>query len=49
MIDDILNDPDLRPTQEYQMKIAQNALFIRNFIKDVNPDNLVLEFCEERY
>ena len=49
IVDDVLNDPALRPTKEYQMKIASNAQFIRDFIKDLEAEAVVLEFCEERY
>lgn len=49
--DDILDDPELAKTlgDEWKLKIANNAALIRNFVKELQAENVVLEMCEERY
>ena len=34
---------------EWKLKIANNAALIRNFVKELQAENVVLEMCEERY
>ena len=36
-------------TQEHKLNVAKNAALIRDFIKQVGADNVVLEMCDERY
>ena len=33
----------------HKLNIAKNAATVRDFIKKVEADNLVVEMCEERY
>ena len=36
-------------TKEEQLEIAKNSKLIRNIIKDVKPETVVLEMCQDRY
>lgn len=36
-------------TKEEQLAIAKNARVIRELIKDVKPESVVLEMCQDRY
>lgn len=52
MIDDIMDDQTeskAQKTEEYLNKIIENSLTIRNVIKEIQADNLVLELCDERF
>ena len=52
LYDDILDDPEFAKTQqtdEWKLKIINNSVLIRNLIKDLQAENVVLEMCEERY
>ena len=51
LVDDILDDPEFAKSQpqEWQMKIVDNAALIRDFIKDLQAESVVLEMCDERY
>ncbi len=51
IVDDILDDPEFAKTQgdDWRMKIINNAHLIKNFIKEIQPENVVLEMCDERY
>ena len=47
MIDD-LGVPN-RETEEHKEAISKNSAMIRDFLKEISPEQLVLEMCEERY
>lgn len=50
--DDLINDDDRKKMnhgEEWNLKIANNASLIRNVIKDLQAENVVLELCDERY
>lgn len=54
LVDDILNDTsDLQKDQlklkQYQLDIAKNAALVRDFIKELQPEEIVLELCDERF
>ena len=52
LYDDIMIDPEHAKTQhteEWKVKVATNAQLIRNVIKDLQAENVVLEICDERY
>lgn len=51
LVDDILDDPEFKKTQgkEWRLKIAKNAQFVRNFIKELKAENVVLEMCDDRF
>ena len=53
-MDDILNDTsDLQKDEvrlkEYQLRIGKNAALVRDFIKELQPEEIVLELCDERF
>lgn len=54
-IDDDLGlvDKDFKEESEsqlqYQLKIADNVRLIRDVIRDLRPDHLVVEMCDDRY
>ena len=31
------------------MAVSKNAAMIRDFLREMNPEHLVLEMCDERY
>ena len=31
------------------MRIGKNAALVRDFIKELQPEEIVLEFCDERF
>lgn len=37
------------PSEEWKLKVANNSQLIRNVIKDLQAENVVLELCDERY
>ena len=47
--DDPFIDPEERKTDHFKKSVAANACLIRNFIKEVQAENVVLELCDERY
>jgi hypothetical protein len=51
--DDIMIDKErvkMESAQEdWKLKIAKNSQLIRNVIKDLQAENVVLELCDERY
>ena len=47
MVDD-LGVPD-RESEEHKASISKNAAMIRDFLREVSPEHLVLEMCDERY
>ena len=47
--DDEFIDPEIRKTDVFKRQVAANACLIRNFIKEVQAENVVLELCDERY
>lgn len=54
LVDDILNDTsDLQKDEarlkQFQLNIAQNAALVRDFIKELQPEEIVLELCDERF
>lgn len=54
LVDDILKDTselqkDETKLKEYQMAISKNAAIIRDFIKEIKPEEIVLEMCPERF
>lgn len=48
VIDDILGVEE-EVTKQYQVDVSKNAALIRDFIKDIGAESVVLELCEERY
>jgi hypothetical protein len=36
-------------SSDQKLKIAQNSMMIRNLVKDLKPEAVVLEMCEDRY
>lgn len=46
-VDDI-GVPD-RASEEHKLAISKNAAMIRDFCRKVQPEQVVLELCEERY
>ena len=46
-VDDI-GVPD-RESEEHKLAISKNAAMIRDFCRKVQPEQVVLELCEERY
>lgn len=52
LVDDILRDTsDLTADEmvQYQLAISKNAAMIRDFIKELAPEEIVLEICDERF
>ena len=52
MIDDIMDDDaqaKKHKTEEFKQEIISNSLKIRNLIKEIQADNVVLELCDERF
>ena len=47
MVDD-LGVPN-RESDEHKKAISKNAAMIRDFCREMNPEQVVLEMCEERY
>ena len=38
-----------RDSKPHKKAISKNAAMIRDLMKEVNPEQLVLEMCDERY
>lgn len=38
-----------RDAEEHKVAVAKNAAMIRDFLREMGPEQLVLEMCEERY
>jgi hypothetical protein len=54
LVDDILTDlsdinNDEAKLKKYQMEIAKNAALIRDLIRDIKPEEIVMELCDERF
>jgi hypothetical protein len=52
LVDDILRDTsNMNPDElrQYQLAISKNAALIRDFIKELGPEEIVLEICDERF
>lgn len=47
MVDD-LGTPD-RESEEHKKAISKNSAMIRDFCREMSPEQVVLELCEERY
>ena len=45
---DDLGVPD-RETDEHKAAISKNAAMIRDFIRKMGPEQIVIEMCDERY
>ena len=49
VVDDIVDESMVQQSDEHKVAISKNAAMIRDFIKDVGAENVVLELCDERY
>lgn len=54
LVDDILADTselkkNSEKLREFQLLISKNAAVIRDFIKEIQPEEVVLELCDERF
>lgn len=52
VLDDIMDDPSqaaFHKTDEFRMKIIENAQLIRKVVRDLQAEQVVLELCDERY
>ena len=38
-----------RETKEHKKAVSKNAAMIRDFLRELSPEHLVLEMCDERY
>jgi len=47
--DDMFTSLENRKSDSFKLSIARNSLLIRNFIKEADAENVVLELCDERY
>lgn len=45
--DELISKKEL--SQEKKLEIAKNVMLIRNIVKDIKPEAVVLEVCEDRY
>lgn len=52
LVDDILRDTSDLSADElkhYQLAISKNAAMIRDFVKELEPEEIVMEICDERF
>ena len=49
MVDDIVDGSQYQKSEEHKLAISKNAAMIRDFIREVAAENVVLELCDERY
>ena len=49
VVDDIVDDSQYQQSKEHKIAISKNAAMVRDFIRDVGAENVVLELCDERY
>ena len=49
MVDDIVDGSQHQKSEEHKLAISKNAAMIRDFIREVAAENVVLELCDERY
>ena len=50
--DDDMDDPEfkhLKESKEWKMKVINNSALIKNVIRDLQAESVVLEACDERY
>ena len=38
-----------RESEDHKKAISKNAAMIRDFVKEIGPEQVVLELCDERY
>ena len=48
-MDDIVDESMVQQSDDHKLAISKNAAMIRDFIKEVGAENVVLELCDERY
>ena len=49
VVDDIVDESMVQQSDDHKVAISKNAAMIRDFIKEVGAENVVLELCDERY